>query len=51
MGLSTVQRFAPARTPEALFQGQWQDRPTKLDRFKPYLHQRWQDGFTNAWKL
>ncbi|MEV8534697.1 ISL3 family transposase [Streptomyces sp. NPDC051211] len=51
MGLSTVQRFAHARTPEALFQGQWQDRPTKLDTFKPYLHQRWQDGFTNAWKL
>ncbi|OIJ91760.1 transposase [Streptomyces sp. MUSC 14] len=51
MGLSTVQRFAHARTPEALFQGQWQDHPTKLDMFKSYLHQRWEDGCTNAWKL
>lgn len=34
-----------------LFAGQWQNRPTKLDAFKPYLHQQWADGRTNAWRL
>jgi transposase len=51
MGLHTVQRFAHARTPEELFRGQWQNRPTRLDAFKPHLHRRWADGCTNAWKL
>ncbi|MFE6274520.1 ISL3 family transposase [Streptomyces goshikiensis] len=51
MGHSTVLRFASAATPEALFTGQWQNRRTALDPYKPYLHQRWQDGCTNAWKL
>ncbi|WP_432089535.1 hypothetical protein [Streptomyces sp. bgisy095] len=35
-----VQRLADAATPEDLFQGQWQNRRTKLDDFKPYLHER-----------
>ncbi|WP_327166987.1 ISL3 family transposase [Streptomyces zaomyceticus] len=51
MGHSTVLRFAGAATPEALFTGQWQNRRTALDPYKPYLHDRWQDGCTNAWQL
>lgn len=34
-----------------MFTGQWQNRPTTLDAYKPYLDQRWQEGCTNAWKL
>ncbi len=36
-------RSAPGRRgkPEELFQGQWQSRRTKLDDFKPYLHEQW----------
>ncbi|MEN8654100.1 transposase [Streptomyces sp. 21So2-11] len=34
-----------------MFTGQWQSRATKLDAYKPYLDQRWQEGCTNAWKL
>jgi len=37
--------------PEDLFQGQWQNRKTKLDDFKPYLNERWAEGCTNAWTL
>ncbi|MEU3750946.1 MULTISPECIES: transposase family protein [Streptomyces] len=51
MGLNTVLRFSRATEPEQLFTGQWQSRPTKLDAYKPYLDQRWQEGSTNAWKL
>ncbi|MEU0817477.1 ISL3 family transposase [Streptomyces mirabilis] len=51
MGLNTIMRFSRATTPEELFTGQWQNRATRLDAFKPYLDQRWQDGCTNAWKL
>ncbi|MEU2631392.1 hypothetical protein ABZ641_30955, partial [Kitasatospora sp. NPDC007106] len=32
-------------------QGQWQNRRTKLDDFKPYLNERWAEGCTNAWTL
>ncbi len=51
MGLNTILRFSRATTPEELFTGQWQSRATKLDVYKPYLDQRWQEGCTNAWKL
>ncbi|MEU7071395.1 transposase [Streptomyces narbonensis] len=51
MTYRTVQRLADAATPEDLFQGQWQNRRTKLDDFKPYLHERWAEGCTNAWTL
>ncbi|MEU3723221.1 transposase [Streptomyces sp. NPDC031705] len=51
MAYRTVQRLADAARPEDLFQGQWQNRPTKLDDFKPYLHERWAKGCTNAWTL
>ncbi|MGP3989255.1 ISL3 family transposase [Streptomyces sp. 3N207] len=47
----TVKRLADAAAPEDLFQGQWQNRATKLDDFKPYLHERWAEGCTNAWTL
>lgn len=48
---SPVQRLADATTPGDLFQGQWQNRWTKLDDFKPYPNERWADGCTNAWAL
>ncbi|MEU5431690.1 ISL3 family transposase [Streptomyces olivoreticuli] len=47
----TVKRLADATVPEDLFQGQWQNRPTVLDEYKPYLDDRWNQGCTNAWKL
>ncbi|MFK4071941.1 ISL3 family transposase [Streptomyces sp. NPDC029674] len=51
MTLNTILRFSRATTPEEMFTGQWQSRATKLDDYKPYLDQRWQEGCTNAWKL
>ncbi|MFH8626015.1 ISL3 family transposase [Streptomyces vietnamensis] len=45
----TVKLLADATTPEDLFHGQWQGRPSKLDAFKPYLDDRWNQGCTNAW--
>ncbi|MFI0976430.1 ISL3 family transposase [Streptomyces sp. NPDC021093] len=51
MTLNTIMRFSRATTPEDMFTGQWQGRATRLDDFKPYLDQRWQEGCTNAWKL
>lgn len=51
MTLNTILRFSRATTPEDMFTGQWQSRATKLDDYKPYLDQRWQEGCTNAWKL
>ncbi|MEV0259513.1 ISL3 family transposase [Streptomyces sp. NPDC050732] len=51
MTLNTILRFSRAATPEEMFTGQWQSRATKLDAYKPYLDQRWQEGCTNAWKL
>jgi hypothetical protein len=51
MTLNTILRFSRATTPEEMFTGQWQGRATRLDDYKPYLDQRWQEGCTNAWKL
>ncbi|MFF2819599.1 ISL3 family transposase [Kitasatospora cineracea] len=51
MTYGTVQRLANAARPEDLFQGQWQNRRTKLDDFKAHLHERWAEGCTNAWTL
>ncbi|MET7852396.1 ISL3 family transposase [Streptomyces avermitilis] len=51
MTLNTILRFSRATTPEEMFTGQWQNRATRLDVYKPYLDQRWQEGCTNAWKL
>ncbi|WP_328493486.1 transposase [Streptomyces sp. NBC_00414] len=47
----TVKQLADAAAPEALFTGQWQNRPSILDDYKRYLDDRWSEGFTNAWKL
>ncbi|MFJ8770250.1 ISL3 family transposase [Streptomyces clavifer] len=47
----TVKLLADAATPEDLFRGQWQGRPSKLDAFKPYLDDRWNQGCTNAWTV
>ncbi|MFD8676546.1 transposase [Streptomyces seoulensis] len=47
----TVKQFADAAKPEDLFTGQWQNRPSVLDDYKPYLDDRWNEGCTNAWKL
>ncbi|MGV9503847.1 ISL3 family transposase [Streptomyces sp. NPDC003642] len=51
MAWHTVKRFADAAKPEDLFTGQWQNRTSVLDEYKPYLDDRWNEGFTNAWKL
>ncbi|WP_425470162.1 ISL3 family transposase [Streptomyces tateyamensis] len=51
MTYGTVKRLADATRPEELFTGQWQNRPSKLDEYKPYLDNRWNEGCTNAWKL
>ncbi|MER6699786.1 transposase [Streptomyces fimicarius] len=51
MAWHTVKRFSDAAAPEDLFTGQWQNRPSVLDDYKPYLDDRWNEGFTNAWKL
>ncbi|MCP3770711.1 MULTISPECIES: transposase [unclassified Streptomyces] len=47
----TVKLFADAANPEDLFQGQWQGRLSKLDAFKPYPDDRWNQGCTNAWRV
>ncbi|MFE2737983.1 hypothetical protein [Streptomyces sp. NPDC059349] len=46
----TVKLLADATTPEDLFHGQWQGRPSVLDEYRPYLDYRWNQGCTNAWK-
>ncbi|WP_234315400.1 hypothetical protein [Streptomyces globisporus] len=51
MAWHTVKRFADASTPEDLFTGQRQNRLSVLDDYKPYLDDRWNEGFTNAWKM
>jgi transposase len=43
----TVQRFARAGSAEELL-GKATSRESKLDQFKPYLHQRWNEGVTDA---
>ncbi|MEU2036958.1 ISL3 family transposase [Nocardia amamiensis] len=43
----TVQRYAAAATPDELLT-KTMDRDSSLDPFKPYLHQRYNQGCTNA---
>jgi transposase len=43
----TVQRFARAGSAGELL-GKATSRESKLDEFKPYLHQRWNEGVTDA---
>ncbi|MET9879769.1 ISL3 family transposase [Actinacidiphila glaucinigra] len=47
----TVKQRADAAAPEELFTGQRQNRPSVLDDYKPYPDDRWNEGFTNAWKM
>ncbi|MEU5900280.1 transposase [Streptomyces venezuelae] len=51
MTQNTVARYQKAARPEDLFHGQCQGRASKLDPFKPYLQQQWNEGRTNVWKL
>jgi transposase len=51
-GRHTVQRYARATTWQELVDGRWQQqRPSKLDAFKPHLRQRWEQGCRNAAEL
>jgi transposase len=49
LGLSrnTVNRFAAAASADELL-AKATSRPSKLDRYKPYLRQRWNEGITSA---
>ncbi|MFI6493449.1 ISL3 family transposase [Streptomyces sp. NPDC050564] len=51
LGRNTVRKYARAASPEAMLHGQWQNRTSKLDRFKPYLEQRVAEGCTNLSQL
>ncbi|MER5669595.1 transposase, partial [Streptomyces mirabilis] len=51
LGRNTVRKYARAATPEAMLHGQWQDRTSKLDRYRPYLEQRIAEGCTNLSRL
>jgi transposase len=43
----TVRRFAHAASADELMDGAT-GKESKLDRFKPYIHQRWNEGLTDA---
>ncbi|WP_370269970.1 hypothetical protein [Streptomyces sp. V4I8] len=51
LGRNTVRKYARAATPEAMLHGQWQDRTSKLDPYRPYLQQRITEGCTNLSRL
>ncbi|MET7608851.1 ISL3 family transposase [Streptomyces avermitilis] len=51
LAINTVRRYARADTWEELATGRWQNLPSTLDPYKPYLHQRWREGHTVAVKL
>jgi transposase len=49
---NTVRRFARAADPGELLVNDWSSqRPRMLDEYAPYLHQRWNQGCTDAAQL
>ena len=49
---NTVRRFARAADPGELLVNDWSSqRPRMLDEYAPYLHQRWNQGCTDAARL
>lgn len=48
---NTIRRLVQANSPDELLVGQWTSRTSVLDPHKRYLHQRWNEGCTNASQL
>ncbi|MEV4449371.1 hypothetical protein [Streptomyces mirabilis] len=51
LGRNTVREYARAVSPETMLHGQWQNRTSKLDPFRPYIEQRITEGCTNLSRL
>jgi transposase len=47
----TIRRFYRAQAVQDVLATSLAGRPSKLDPYKPYLHQRWNDGCTNVLEL
>ncbi|WP_229799170.1 ISL3 family transposase, partial [Planomonospora parontospora] len=47
----TVRRFYRAESVDDVLATSRAGRPSRLDAYKPYLHQRWNDGCTNVLEL